>query len=217
MDFAVFWLVIIGPLLFGLAGSIWYGGSKTLALWIGFAGAVLLILAGALQLQQFIWKAPTSQLNGDRPYISVASMGFPDLLIKPGPIIIHWDIENSGRTAATLVDSNMTLFFETDNSPLPEKPQYSPSQHRLTGIEIGPGKVFTATFQAARPLTESDVEHINKGTTRLYVFGFVRFSDKSGVTGCRGFIVFYNPINDPRRGMFTLAEEDHKAYACNEP
>lgn len=61
MDFAVFWLVIIGPILIGLAGCIWYGGGKTPALWVGFAGSVLLLLAGALQLQQAIWKSFASE------------------------------------------------------------------------------------------------------------------------------------------------------------
>jgi hypothetical protein len=64
MDAAVFWLVIIGPILIGLAGCIWYGGSQTVGLWTGFAGAVLLILAGALQLQQLVWRSsPTSPFN----------------------------------------------------------------------------------------------------------------------------------------------------------
>ena len=57
MDVAVSWLVIIGPLLIGLASTIWYGSGRTPALWIGFTGAVLLFLAGALQCQQWIWKS----------------------------------------------------------------------------------------------------------------------------------------------------------------
>jgi hypothetical protein len=64
MDAAVFWLVIIGPILIGLAGCIWYGGSKTVGVWSGFAGAVLLLLAAALQLQQFVSKSsPSSPFN----------------------------------------------------------------------------------------------------------------------------------------------------------
>jgi hypothetical protein len=57
---AIFWLVIIGPILIGLAGCIWYGGSRTPALWVGFVGVVLLLLTGALQLQQVITKSSTS-------------------------------------------------------------------------------------------------------------------------------------------------------------
>lgn len=58
MDVAVFWLVIVGPLLVGVAATIWFGnGGRTLALWIGFTGIVLLILAPVLQLQKFVNEA----------------------------------------------------------------------------------------------------------------------------------------------------------------
>jgi len=56
MAFAIFWLPLIaGLLLGGVAVGAWYGGDKTLAVWIGFAGAVLLLLTAALQIQQFVW------------------------------------------------------------------------------------------------------------------------------------------------------------------
>jgi hypothetical protein len=62
MEFAVFWLVIVGPILIGLAGCIWYGGGgRTPALWVGFSGTVLLMLAAALQSQQAIWKSQASE------------------------------------------------------------------------------------------------------------------------------------------------------------
>src|ERR1700757_116255 len=51
METAVFWLVIVGPILIGVAGAAWYGGRQTLALWMGFVGTVFLLLAGALQSQ----------------------------------------------------------------------------------------------------------------------------------------------------------------------
>ena len=47
--------------LIGLAGAIWYGSGKTPAVWVGFAGIVLLMLAGALQMQQSIWKSQASE------------------------------------------------------------------------------------------------------------------------------------------------------------
>ena len=82
MDVAVSWLVIIGPLLIGLASTIWYGSGRTPALWIGFTGAVLLFLAGALQCQQWIWKssnlapqaqAQEKQMPADNPKQPVIS------------------------------------------------------------------------------------------------------------------------------------------------
>lgn len=61
MDTAAFWLVIVGPILIGVAGAAWYGGRQTPALWMGFVGTVLLLLAGALQWQLAIWKSQTSE------------------------------------------------------------------------------------------------------------------------------------------------------------
>ncbi len=66
MEVAVFWLVIIGPLLIGLSAPIWYAGSRTPALWVCFAGLALLMLAAALQFQQFIWKSQTEWVQRNR-------------------------------------------------------------------------------------------------------------------------------------------------------
>jgi hypothetical protein len=61
MDTAIFWLVIIGPILIGVAGAAWYGKRQTPALWMGFVGTVLLLLAGVLQSQLAIWKSQTDE------------------------------------------------------------------------------------------------------------------------------------------------------------
>lgn len=56
MDFAIFWLAILGPILIGAALAIWgfADGSKTFAIWLGFFGCVLLLIVLALQLQKSI-------------------------------------------------------------------------------------------------------------------------------------------------------------------
>src|ERR1035437_4393596 len=57
MDLAIFWLPLIGGILLGgIAGNAWYGGDKILALWLGFAGLVCLLLVGVIQIQQSIMK-----------------------------------------------------------------------------------------------------------------------------------------------------------------
>src|SRR5262245_1089039 len=63
MELAIFWLPLIaGLLLGGLAVGAWYGGNKTLAIWVGFIGAACLLLIGALQAQQYVWRT-TNQPN----------------------------------------------------------------------------------------------------------------------------------------------------------
>lgn len=70
MKVAASWLVVIGPILIGLAGCIWYGDGKTPALWVGFTGIVLLLLAAVLQWQQAIWKSEAA-----KPTVSAMAEG----------------------------------------------------------------------------------------------------------------------------------------------
>jgi hypothetical protein len=56
MALAIFWLPLIaGVLLGGLAAAAWYGGDKTLAIWMGFIGTLCFALTAALQAQQYVW------------------------------------------------------------------------------------------------------------------------------------------------------------------
>jgi hypothetical protein len=55
VNVAIFWLPLFaGILLGGLGPSVWYGGDKSSALWIGFFGVVCLLLTGTFQLQRYI-------------------------------------------------------------------------------------------------------------------------------------------------------------------
>jgi len=65
MEFAVYWLVIIGPLLVGVGLSIWgfSDGNRSHALWFGFAGCVLLLIGLAFQLQLKIWDSAAVKVS----------------------------------------------------------------------------------------------------------------------------------------------------------
>jgi hypothetical protein len=55
VNVAIFWLPLFaGILLGGLVPSVWYGGDKLSALWMGFFGVVCLLLTGTFQLQRYI-------------------------------------------------------------------------------------------------------------------------------------------------------------------
>ena len=55
INVAVFWLPLLaGIILSGLGPSIWYGGDKIAALWVGFIGIFCLLLTAVIQVQAYI-------------------------------------------------------------------------------------------------------------------------------------------------------------------
>ncbi len=143
----------------------------------------------------------------ERPYISVSAIGLQPPRLAPGPPLVRWTIENSGQTPATIVEANMTIWFATNEVPLPAKPQYKATPHTLSRVVVAPqGGVFEAKFQCERVLSSEDVKHIEQGNSKMYVFGFVKYRDLQGAERTKGFIALYKPRNDPASGMFDYVE-----------
>lgn len=219
--------IVLAIALFCLSGLLNYFGSNPRILWFPAIGVCLLIL---YVTYSYIAEQEARQLDAvsrsvlaadQRPYISVSAINFTNILIeKTGrDLDIHWDIKNSGKTPATIVVANMTGWFETDRNPLPATPMYRETPHKLTGVTIPPDGVFNATFKMIPesggipiPLTQAAIDLINNGTTKFYVFGYIKYRDVANTERSKGFIACYNPRNDWRRGMFSYCGEDHPGY-----
>jgi uncharacterized membrane protein len=76
MDFANFWLPIVGGILLGgFSAAAFYGGHKIAGLWLGFVGVVCFLLLATLQIQQAI----SDQLreSPNRPHVGVDNIEGP--------------------------------------------------------------------------------------------------------------------------------------------
>jgi hypothetical protein len=82
MAWAIFWLPLVaGILLGGLAVGSWYGGDKTVAVWVGFVGVICLVLTATLQVQQYVWRV------ANQPQLTLVS--------GEQPTFLRWDPPNS--------------------------------------------------------------------------------------------------------------------------
>jgi hypothetical protein len=78
VEFAIFWLPLFaGLLLGGLAVGAWYGGDRTIAVWVGFVGIICLLLTAALQIQEQVWR------TSNQPKL--------DLIPSSGSSFLRWD------------------------------------------------------------------------------------------------------------------------------
>jgi hypothetical protein len=60
MDLLNLWIPLIGGgILIAIAISAWFSDQKVISIWFGFAGAVLLLFLGAVQIQEIVTAAPT--------------------------------------------------------------------------------------------------------------------------------------------------------------
>jgi hypothetical protein len=126
----LFWLPIIGGILLGGFGcNAWYGGSKSLGLWLSFAGLLCFLLLGALQIQEAIWKndaKPVKSNDPDRPWISVGDpiIASPLRFLAAGATVtLRFLVKNSGKSPAVNVSFQVQLIPMTPERSAPHLEQ----------------------------------------------------------------------------------------------
>jgi hypothetical protein len=210
MSLAEIWLPLVGAgLCAAIAISAWYGGKPRQCVWFGFAAFICLGLLVTLQLDEHFAGQPEEDPN--RPFVAVTSLGFPNILVQAGPVVIAWSITNTGRNIASIIDANMTVFVETEKHRLPADPIYEKNRSNITGTTLNPNETFQSHLQAFRTLTDAEVKAINDGSVRFFVYGYVKYAPNYE----RAFIARYNPKNPASLGMFNRIEGEYPKYGRN--
>jgi hypothetical protein len=184
MELALFWLPIIGGILLGsIAGNAWYGGNKSLGLWLAFAGLNCFLLLGVIQLQQAISKSQTQENSSTsdvdvkrfRAYVSPVEADISDATgeIPPTMTVV---IKNIGQTPAY----DLTWrggFLIRDAHVKGELPldRTTPA----TPVTLPPGGTlfYRSTFENWKPEFGN---MITKGDARIFAIGEINYKDAFG-------------------------------------
>lgn len=182
MDVAINWLVVLGPLLIGAGLAVWgfADGNRSLALWIGFVGCVLLLLGGALQLQQMIWKPRPDEVTDItkrqmRAYIFSTASELRNFGTA-NRIAAVIELKNSGTTPAYRVRRSIQIFAAAH--PMLSFPAVEVGTAEDT---IGPGNlVDLGPVYMARELTAGETSNVISGNMVIYVMAKVSYFDAFG-------------------------------------
>lgn len=190
-----------GLLLGGLALSMWYGGDKTLAIWAGFAGCVCFLLAGAIQMQDYVWRTEAksdlteADFVRDRAYISVVWERLldyrPDSQI--GAEIV---IENVGNTPAFKFKTKTTIGIRS--YPLPVGADFIQVDVPLTETTLYKGQKVRSATKLREPLPTAIFNQIADGEKwRLFVWGISTYETLGRERYKRFCFVIHGPRANP--------------------
>jgi hypothetical protein len=178
-------------------------------MWSGIFLSIFTLLMIGMVADRIFFQVSEKQ----RPYISISAIGVPGIVLQPGPLTIWCEIKNSlAGPQISIVEANISTWFETNDRPLPKKAEYVPAPHKLSGVTIAPGDIFRASYSGDLELKESDIKLIREGAIKLYVYGFVKFRGTTKTEYCKGFIGFYDPNGQQQFGMFQYIENPSYNY-----
>jgi hypothetical protein len=196
LDFSITWLPIIGALVLGSAVTIWYGvGSKNVAIWTGFAGAIILALGFSLHLQKVVVDAETTKPGVDETEIKKArAYVFIDTIktsnIDDNVFVVARDlhahilvvVKNTGQTPAFKFTQQAAIRFAA----------WPPPENLFTLPKVAPGSRDTLPSGGFAQITAGLGRHLNidektilgLGTHAVYLFGEIRYEDVFGIKRC---------------------------------
>jgi hypothetical protein len=155
-------------------------------------------------------------IQSERAFIAVANFEIIGTLLVPdAPIRFAVAFHNSGRATAFINDANLT--YTITNEAMPQTPQYQPGAGAFKGPVIAGGSVraTTDTQASGRNISAAFINGIQNGSHKLFVFGYVRFSDDFSLFESRviGFCQLYNPRAASTIDAFEGCGLDNYVYA----
>ena len=219
MDIAITWLLVLGPLLIAVGLAIWgfIDGSRTWALWTGFVGCLLLLIAGAFQLQRIIWESPANtgptqqevldmEQRRARAYVSVTDATI-SAITESRPPTVTVTITNTGQTPAIdltwRTDFAVTVFPFTGKDTL-DRTKPAPK----TVLGSGKSLFYTWTFDPWKPEWAAMLPN---GKAAIWATGEVHYSDAFGVKRHTHFRLYHGGDSYAPAGKFAAALEGNSA------
>lgn len=90
-----------------------------------------------------------------------------------------------------------------------------PTQKSVTDLPPGPQNAITAPVQLQRALTIDEVEAVNDGRLKLFVYGIAEYTDPTFVTPRRlrwRWCYFYNPKSVRQDGLLWICPVHNGPY-----
>jgi hypothetical protein len=170
----------------------------------------ILAFSTALQVWAFV--------KSERAFVYIDQISVEAQRISSAhPLLLLFQIKNSGRAAGFVVDSSTDLHLGTD--PLPRIPPYTHSGDTIKGPVVPSGTMYATSHPRldGREFTipQDWVDAINGGTMRLFVFGYLTYRDEfSFLLGQTviGYCYVLDPTRDPNVNLFNSCDRDEYIY-----
>ena len=182
LDLAITWLPIVGAVIVGYGITIWFSntGNKTHAVWLGFAGCVMLMLGLAIHFQKLVWAdaakpaTPTdAEVRQLRAYVSAVDAG---VVHSPGSAPrVFVVVKNTGQTTA--LDLTWRAKFSLGPQDAPVSLDQTIPAPKIT-LQSGASLSYDWTFEQWQPSFETLLQ---SGSVAIIAVGEVRYRDVFGI------------------------------------
>jgi hypothetical protein len=202
LDTAANWLLVLGPTIIGIAGGVYYGGSKVVAVWMGFAGCALLLLAAALQWQQHIRGA---EADIKRPIVSVIDAG---IITKRGDTAptVFVIAKNTGQATADGLTWRaafaMRSYPDTGNLALDQR-------NVAPNFDLPPGGTLSYEWKFTE-WGEGNWDLVKSGRGAIFAYGEIRYRNADSTSGrllCTNYRLYHGGDSMAPEGKFAIAKE----------